>query len=65
MMARMVEPYLSAYVASKMAIRGLGTSLRQELFLDKAKGIHLSTVMPAAIDTPFFLHAANYTGRAA
>ncbi len=65
MMARVAEPYLSAYVASKMAIRGLGTSLRQELFLDKAKGIHVSTVMPAAIDTPFFLHAANYTGRAA
>ncbi len=65
MMARMAEPYLSAYVASKMAIRGVATSLRQELFLDKAKDIHVSTIMPAAIDTPFFLHGANYTGRAA
>ena len=41
-------------------------SLRQELALsgDGAKHIHVCTVMPATIDTPFFQHAANYTGRA-
>ncbi len=61
----MAEPYLERLRASKMAIRGVATSLRQELFLDKAKDIHVSTIMPAAIDTPFFLHGASYTGRAA
>ncbi len=64
MVARVAAPYASAYVASKHAIRGLGMSLRQELVLAKAKDIHVCTVMPATIDTPFFLHSGNYTGRA-
>lgn len=64
MLGRTSGPYVSAYVASKHAIQGLGMSLRQELALDKAKDIHVCTVMPATIDTPFFGHAANYTGRA-
>lgn len=61
--ARMPQPYTSAYTLTKHAIRALGMSLRQELVLDKAKNIHVSTVMPATIDTPFFQHGANYTGR--
>jgi short-subunit dehydrogenase len=64
-MGKISAPYQSAYVASKHAIRGLGMSLRQELTLAKAKDIHIATVMPATIDTPFFLHAGNYAGRAA
>lgn len=40
-------------------------SLRQELFLDGAKEIHICTVLPASIDTPLYQHAGNYTGRAA
>jgi NAD(P)-dependent dehydrogenase (short-subunit alcohol dehydrogenase family) len=63
--AKASQPYTSAYVMSKFAIRALGESLRQELILDGAKDIHVCTVMPASIDTPFFQHAANYTGRAA
>ena len=56
--------YYSAYAASKFGIRALGECLRQEIeVLDKAKHIHICTVMPATIDTPFFHHAANYTGR--
>ena len=58
----MGAPYLSAYVSTKFAIRGLSESLRQEL-LD-VPGIHVCTVMPASIDTPIFNQAANYTGRA-
>ncbi|OJT25016.1 short-chain dehydrogenase [Archangium sp. Cb G35] len=65
MVARMSEPYVSAYVASKHAIRGLSQSLRQELAVKKARDIHVCVVMPATIDTPFFQHAANYSGRAA
>ncbi|QRK08706.1 SDR family oxidoreductase [Archangium violaceum] len=63
MVARLSEPYVSSYVISKHGIRGLAQSLRQELELKKARDIHVCTVMPATIDTPFFQHAANYTGR--
>jgi short-subunit dehydrogenase len=65
MVSRLGEPYVSAYVAAKHAVRGLGISLRQELMLDGAKEIRVCTVMPATVDTPFFQHAANYTGRKA
>lgn len=63
LVVRMPQPYTSAYTMSKHAVRALGMSLRQELVLDKQKNIHVSTVLPATIDTPFFQHAANYTGR--
>lgn len=62
--AKASQPYTSAYVTSKFAVRGLSESLREELILDGAKDIHVCTVMPASIDTPFFQHGANYTGRA-
>ena len=58
---RVGSPYASAYVASKWAVRGWSESLRQEL--RNADGIHVCVVLPASIDTPFFQHAANYTGR--
>ena len=54
-------PFASAYVASKFAVRGLSESLRQEL--RRERDIHVCSVLPASIDTPFFQHAANYTGR--
>ncbi|GKQ41460.1 SDR family oxidoreductase [Streptomyces sp. A012304] len=57
------QPYTHAYGMSKYAVRALSASLRQELLLDKAKHIHVCTVLPATIDTPLFEHAANYTGR--
>jgi short-subunit dehydrogenase len=57
------QPYTAPYGMSKAAVRALGVSLRQELALSKAKRISVSTVLPATIDTPFFRHAANYTGR--
>ena len=63
--AKASQPYTSAYVISKFGVRALGESLREELILDGAKDIHVCTIMPASIDTPFFQHAANYTGRAA
>lgn len=56
------SPYLSAYVASKFAIVGLSSSLRQETRHDRH--IHVCTVLPAAIDTPIYRQAANYTGKA-
>ncbi|MDX1920917.1 MAG: SDR family oxidoreductase [Candidatus Caenarcaniphilales bacterium] len=56
------QPYSSAYVASKYAIRGFSGCLRMELELDGLHDVHVCTVMPAAIDTPIFQHSANYTG---
>jgi short-subunit dehydrogenase len=58
-------PFSSAYVASKYAVRGLCASLRMEMQIDGERDIHICHVMPSAIDTPLFQHAANYSGRAA
>jgi NAD(P)-dependent dehydrogenase (short-subunit alcohol dehydrogenase family) len=55
------QPFTSAYVTSKWAIRGLTECLRMELA--DTWGITASTVLPASIDTPIFQHAGNYTGR--
>jgi short-subunit dehydrogenase len=57
------QPYTAAYSMAKAAVRALSVSLRLELRLDGITGVSVCTVMPAAIDTPFFQHAANYTGR--
>lgn len=56
------HPYTSAYVASKFAGRGLTESLRGEVA--DQPGIRVCEVLPAAIDTPIYQRAANYTGRA-
>jgi len=55
-------PYYTSYTASKHGVVGLSDALRQEVEVTGRKGIHICTVMPAAHDTPFFDHAANYTG---
>jgi len=57
------SPYHASYVASKHAVRGLGMAIRQEL---EANGeddrIHVCTIMPTSMDTPFFEHAGQHTG---
>lgn len=60
------QPYTHAYSMSKAAILALSGSLRQELMLEggRSRNIEVTSVLPATIDTPFFRHAANYTGRA-
>ena len=63
MLSRMSQPYVAPYVMSKHAVRGLGMSLQQELYISGEKSIHVCTVMPASIDTPLFQHAANFSGR--
>lgn len=62
--SRAPQPFTSAYVASKAAVHALTACLRMELSLEKNHDIHVCEVLPAAIDTPLFQHAANYTGRA-
>jgi short-subunit dehydrogenase len=63
-MSEVPGPYVSAYTIAKHGVRALGESLRQEIQLAGVHDIKVCTVMPATIDTPFFQHAANYTGRA-
>lgn len=53
-------PYSSAYVASKAAVRALSECLRTELH---GTGVHVCTILPAAIDTPIYRHGGNYMGR--
>ncbi|WP_432061760.1 SDR family NAD(P)-dependent oxidoreductase [Streptomyces sp. S1] len=56
-------PYQGPYAASKAALITLDEVLRQELALSGDHGIAVCTVLPTGVDTPFFRHAANHTGR--
>jgi short-subunit dehydrogenase len=58
--SKISSPLMSGYLASKHAAWGFTETLRQEL---KGSGISVSVVLPATIDTPFYQHAGNYTGR--
>jgi short-subunit dehydrogenase len=62
-LAEVPQPYSAAYSISKAAVRALGGSLRAELRLRHLKRVHVVTILPPSIDTPFFAHAANHTGR--
>ena len=62
-LAEVAMPYQSAYNATKHGIRGLADTVRQELRVTGRGNISICTVLPATIDTPFFRHAANHTGR--
>lgn len=57
------EPHVSAYVASKFAIRGWSACLSQEM--RGTPGINICVVLPSPFDTPIYQKAANYSGRAA
>jgi short-subunit dehydrogenase len=59
---RVPFPYYSSYVSSKHALVGLGDALNQELKTGHSRDIHVVTVNPFAADTPWFDHAADYTG---
>ena len=63
MVAHAGQPFTSAYVASKWGIRGLSECLRMELA--DAPSIHVTTILPASIDTPLFQQGANYVGQPA
>ncbi|MFF5636925.1 SDR family NAD(P)-dependent oxidoreductase [Streptomyces sp. NPDC012825] len=56
-------PYQGPYAASKAALITLDEVLRQELALSGDHGVSVCTVLPTGVDTPFFQHAANRTGR--
>jgi short-subunit dehydrogenase len=61
-LGRYTVPYYASYAAAKHGVVALGDCLRQEIEQNQIAGVHVCTVMPSAHDTPFFDHAANYTG---
>jgi NAD(P)-dependent dehydrogenase (short-subunit alcohol dehydrogenase family) len=58
---RVTTPDVSAYVASKFAVRAFSECLRHEL--RDLPEVNVATMLPQAVDTPIFVHAANYAGR--
>ena len=64
-LGKIPAPYYASYTAAKYGVVGLSGPLRQELKQNHIEHVHLCTVMPMATDTPFFEHAANYTGHEA
>ena len=54
--------YHASYAATKHAVLGLGAALNQELRLGGTPGIKVSSVLPWAVDTPYWQHTANYSG---
>lgn len=58
---RLSSPYVSPYVTAKWGLVGFSEVLRQEL--REEPGIAVCTILPGAVDTPIYRHAANYTGR--
>jgi NAD(P)-dependent dehydrogenase (short-subunit alcohol dehydrogenase family) len=59
---RVTTPDVTAYVASKYAVRAFSECLRQEL--RDVPGVDVATMLPQAVDTPIFARAGNYGGRA-
>lgn len=55
------NPMIPLYSMAKFAIRGLVLNLQQEVA--RYPRIHVSLVLPGPVDTPFFVRAANHTGR--
>ena len=54
--------YHASYTASKAGVRNLSLALGQELRLNGFKDIKVVTIEPWAVDTPWWRHAANYSG---
>jgi short-subunit dehydrogenase len=55
--------YHASYAATKAGIWALGRALTEELRLAGMKRtIKVVTIMPWAVDTPFWQHAGNYSG---
>ncbi|ETF03848.1 oxidoreductase [Advenella kashmirensis W13003] len=56
--------YQASYAATKAAVLSLSRTLNEELRLVGNNDIKVGTIMPWAVDTPWWTHAANYTGHA-
>lgn len=58
---RVTTPYVSPYITSKWGLLGFTAALRQEL--RDTPEVAVCVVLPGAVDTPIYRHAANYVGR--
>ena len=59
--SRIPQTFYASYVATKHAILGLSEALNSELRADGlGRTVRVVTVMPWAVDTPWFDNAANY-----
>jgi short-subunit dehydrogenase len=54
-------PLMSSYAGAKAAVRAFGQAIRGELRLERSP-VHLTTVFPPAVNTPFFSHATTHMG---
>ncbi len=54
--------YMASYSATKAGVLSLGKALNEELRLAHFKRIKVSTILPWAVDTPWWDHSANYSG---
>ena len=54
----------NTYAATKAGVLSLSRSLNEELKLAGEADIKVGTIMPWAVDTPWWTHAANCTGHA-
>lgn len=59
---KVAVPSGASYSASKFGIVGLSAGLYQEMELEKQENIHVCTVNPWITDTPWTVHAGNYSG---
>jgi short-subunit dehydrogenase len=59
---KVTQPYMSSYSASKHGVKALSACIRQELWLKDIEDIHVCTVFPQSVDTPFFENEANRMG---
>ncbi|MEW6438512.1 MAG: SDR family oxidoreductase [Pseudomonadota bacterium] len=55
-------PLLASYSGAKYAVRGFGQSICAELAQERSR-VRLTTLFPAAVNTPFFAHAVSHMGR--
>lgn len=56
---KLCVPLLTAYCATKWAVRGFSTALRAELHATGGTGIGVTTVYPAWVDTPMLTREAE------
>lgn len=56
--------YQASYSATKAGVLSLSRALNEELRLSGDDAIKVGVIMPWAVDTPWWTHAANYTGHA-
>ena len=56
--------YQASYAATKAGVLSLSRTLNEELRIVGNSNIKVGTIMPWAVDTPWWTHAANYSGHA-